>query len=295
LLVTAIPLGIWFAIGVLPVALLGVLPSRKQRLQGLLLGIAFAVMFFLGGVVSQIPLVAVVVLFGVAYGAAMLASKRPIGRVVLGLMLPALVIGLSSAGALGLIVSLFLLAGSLWATAVTMLWPERSASIGQLAPAADRYQTQLYALLLASAASLALLLGYVFGFRHLGWAPATVVLVMRPQPDLLTSRGVGRVLAILAGLVFAWLTIRYQPPDLTLAVMIIGVVAAIVATRTSRWYVTPAGTAILVMLLIGVSAPDELRYAMLDRFSEVLLGVVLAYVFGVAIPFVLSRRAQDGT
>jgi uncharacterized membrane protein YccC len=294
LLVTDIALGIWFAIGVLPVALMGVLPSRKQRLQGLLLGIAFAVMFFLGGVVSQIPLVAVVVLFGVAYGAAILASKRPIGRVVLGLMLPALVIGLSSAGALGLIVSLFLFAGSLWATAVTMLWPERSASLGQPAPAADRYQTQLYALLLASAASLALLLGYAFGFRHLGWAPATVVLVMRPQPDLLTSRGVGRVLATLAGLVFAWLTIRYQPPDFMLAVMIIGVVAAIVATRTSRWYVTPAGTAILVMLLIGVSAPDELRYAMLDRFGEVLLGVVLAYVFGVAIPFVLSRRVQDG-
>lgn len=118
---------------------------------------------------------------------------------------------------------------------------------------------------------------------------------MRPQPDLLTSRGVGRVLATLAGLVFAWLTIRYQPPDLMLAVVIIGVVAAIVATRTSRWYVTPAGTAILVMLLIGVSAPDELRYALLERFGETLLGVALAYVFGVAVPFLLNRRAEDGS
>ena len=113
LLVTDIKLGIGFAIGVLPVALMGVMPSRKQRLQGLLLGIAFAFVFLLGSVVSQIPLVAVVALFGVAYGAAMLASKRPIGRVVLGLMLPALVIGLSSVGALGLITSLFLLAGSI--------------------------------------------------------------------------------------------------------------------------------------------------------------------------------------
>jgi uncharacterized membrane protein YccC len=120
-------------------------------------------------------------------------------------------------------------------------------------------------------------------------------LVMRPQPDLLTSRGVGRVLATSAGVLFAWLVVRYQPADLLLAVVIVGVVAAIVATRTSRWYVTSAGTGILVMLLIGLSAPDELRYALLERFGETLLGVALAYTFGVAVPFLLNRRAQDRT
>jgi hypothetical protein len=279
----------------LPVALLGVMPSSKRRVQGLLLGVAFAVVFLLGSVVSQIPLVAVFAVFGVAYGAAMLASKRPTGRVVLGLMLPALVVGLSSAGAIGLITSLFLVAGSIWATAVTMLWPERSADVDQPAPTLDSHRTQVYALLLASAASLALLLGYAFNFSHLGWAPAAVVLVMRPQPDLLTSRGVGRVLATSAGVLFAWLVVRYQPADLLLAVVIVGVVAAIVATRTSRWYVTSAGTGILVMLLIGLSAPDELRYALLERFGETLLGVALAYTFGVAVPFLLNRRAQDRT
>lgn len=117
------------------------MPSRKQRVQGLLLGVAFAVVFLLGSVVSQIPLVAVFALFGVGYGAAMLANKRPIGRVVLGLMLPALVVGLSAAGAIGLITSLFLLAGSIWATAVTMLWPERSAGVDQPAPTLDNHRT----------------------------------------------------------------------------------------------------------------------------------------------------------
>lgn len=81
------------------------------------------------------------------------------GRVVLALILPALAVGLSSAGAIGLLTSLSLLAGALRATAVTMFWPEHSASVGPPAPAADRHQTQVYALLLASAASLALLLG----------------------------------------------------------------------------------------------------------------------------------------
>ncbi len=37
LLATDVRLGIGFAIGVLPVALMGVLPSRRQSLQGLLL------------------------------------------------------------------------------------------------------------------------------------------------------------------------------------------------------------------------------------------------------------------
>ena len=120
-----------------------------------------------------------------------------------------------------------------------------------------------------------------------------VVLVMRPQPDLLTSRGVGRVLATLAGLVFAWLVVRYQPADLLLAVIIVGVVAAMAATRTSRWYVTSAGTAVLVMLLIGTSEPNQLRYALTERFGETLLGVALAYVFGVAAPFLINKYGEE--
>ena len=96
LLATNIELGIACAIGALPVALMGVTPSRKQRLQALLLGTTFAVVFFLGAAVSQLPLVAVVSLFGVSHGAAVLANKRLIGRIVVGLVLPALAVGLSS-------------------------------------------------------------------------------------------------------------------------------------------------------------------------------------------------------
>jgi predicted outer membrane lipoprotein len=31
----------------------------------------------------------------------------------------------------------------------------------------------------------------------------------------------------------------------------------------------------------------------LERFGETLLGVALAYAFGVVIPFLLNQRAQD--
>ncbi len=294
LLAVDVNLGIVFAIGVLPVAMIGVLPSHKQRLRALLLGIAFAVVYFLGNVVSQIPLAAVVALFGVSYGGVVLASERPIGRVVLGVVLPALAVGLSTAPSSGWIVGLCMIFGALWATGATMLWPERGASATQPPPTPDRQRTRTYALLLAGAASFALLLGYVFGFRHLGWTPAAVVLVMRPLPDLLTSRGVGRVLATLTGVVYAWLVVQYGPSELLLAITVVAIVAAILATRGSRWYVASAGTAALVMLLVGESTPDTLGYTLTERLGETLLGVALAYLFGVAVPLVLKRFAKAG-
>lgn len=294
LLAIDVNLGIVFAIGVLPVTMIGVLPSRKQRLRAVLLGIAFAVVYFLGGVVSQAPIAALAALFGVAYGGVVLASEKPIGRVVLGVVLPALAVGLSSTPDEGWIVGLFMIVGTLWATGVTMLWPQHGAGADRPPSTADRQRTRTYALLLACATSLALLLGYVLGFRHLGWTPAAVVLVMRPQTDLLTSRGVGRVLATLAGVVYAWLVVQYDPSNLLLAATVVVVVAAILATRSSRWYVVPAGTATLVMLLVGESTPNTFGYTLTERLGETLLGVALAYLFGVAVPLVLKWYRKGG-
>ncbi len=191
MLAVDVNLGIVCAVGVLPVTLLGVLPSHKQRLQGLVLGVLFAVVYFLGNVVSQAPVAAVAALFGAAYGGVVLASERVIGRVVLGIVLPALAVGLSVTPDRGWIVGLCMIVGALWATGVTMFWPVRDATADRPPQAPDRQRTRTYALLLASAASLALVLGYVFGFRHLGWTPAAVVLVMRPQPGSAHQPGRG--------------------------------------------------------------------------------------------------------
>ena len=295
LLLVSVDLGVVFAIGVLPVALMGALPSRKQRLRALALGVAFAATYFMGSVVGQVPLAAVVAIFGVAYGAVVLTSRRPVGRVVLGVVLPALAIGLSADPAAGLVVASSMLVGSLWATAVAAFWPRRAANEGRPSTAPDARQARTYGLLLASAVSLALALGYAFDLGHLGWAPAAVVFVMRPQRDLLTTRGTGRVLATLTGVVFAWLVVRQEPTGLLLAAVVVGAVAAVLATRSSRWYLTPAGTVTMVMLLVGTTMPDMLGYTLTERLRDTLLGVSLAYAFGVVAPSLLRKRAREGT
>ena len=275
LLLVSVDPGIVFAIGVLPVALMGALPSRKQRLQALALGVAFAATYLLGSVLSQVPTVAVVAMFGVAYGAVVLTGRRPIGRVVLGVVLPALAVGLSADPAAGLVVASSMLVGAAWATAVATFWPSRAANAGRPPLAPEGRRARFYGLLLASAVSIALALGYAFDLGHLGWAPAAVVFVMRPQRDLLTARGAGRVLATLAGVVFAWLVVRQEPSELLLAAAVVGAVAAVLATRASRWYVTPAGTVTLVMLLVGTTMPDMLAYTLTERLRDTLLGMGL--------------------
>lgn len=90
---------------------MGALPSRKQRLRALALGVAFAATYLLGSVVGQVPPVAVVAVVGVAYGAVALTSRTLVGRVVLGVVLPALAVGLSADPAAGLVVASSMLAG----------------------------------------------------------------------------------------------------------------------------------------------------------------------------------------
>jgi uncharacterized membrane protein YccC len=69
-------------------------------------------------------------------------------------------------------------------------------------------------------------------------------------------------------------------------------VTAIVATRTSRWYVSSAGTGLVVLLMSAVSGDDEFKLAFADRLLETTIGAVLAVGFGVVLPAVLrSVRA----
>ena len=57
-----------------------------------------------------------------------------------------------------------------------------------------------------------------------------------------------------------------------------------VAVRTSRWYVTGAGSGLIVLLMSGVAGTQVFEVSFAERLLETALGAGLALSFGVAIP-----------
>jgi uncharacterized membrane protein YccC len=142
----------------------------------------------------------------------------------------------------------------------------------------------VYAFLFAAAAGIGLVLGYLLDLTHVAWSAAAAMFIMRPEPGLLTSRAVGRVAATFAGVVTAGLIIRRGPSEILVAVLVVAAISAMVAVRTSRWYVAPAGSALIVLLLSGASSRSAFHISFSERLLETAIGAALALTFGIALP-----------
>ena len=64
----------------------------------------------------------------------------------------------------------------------------------------------------------------------------------------------------------------------------VAAVAAMVAVLTSRRYVVPAGTALVVLLMSGVAGTQVFEVSFAERLLETAPGAGLALIFGVSIP-----------
>jgi hypothetical protein len=120
-------MGIPLAIGVLPAAILPVPARRRDRVLIFGLGVVAGFSMLVGGIVSQLPTVAVALVLGILVLLAAAAARTlPGGRIVLTLGVPLVAVGLSyddlatSAGAF-----LVLSAGALYAWLVALALPAR--------------------------------------------------------------------------------------------------------------------------------------------------------------------------
>jgi hypothetical protein len=281
--------GLALSVGVLPASILGLMPRRRGRLMVIAAGALTGVPMFLGGLLAGVPVLAVIAIAALAIGAVALARARPaIGRIAMVLALPMVGVGLSysdvgeAAGLAGLMVL-----GSIYACAVSMPWPERPAAPRPGGPPPSRE----YGLRLAAAGASAAALGFVFGLEHVGWATAAALLVMRPAAEMQRLRSVGRLVAVAVGGAAAVVLVHLAPADGWYALAIVVTMAAAAATHRSRWYATPAFTTFLVFLLLLHSDPGDSRYRFDERLLETAIGVALAYLFGLALPALRSRRA----
>ncbi|HEY5855718.1 MAG TPA: FUSC family protein [Aldersonia sp.] len=289
-------IGIPFAVGVLPAALIGIAPQRRRRIAILIVGVLAGASLFLGGVLAHFPVVVTsVLLVGVVVGAALLASVVPAGRVVLVLCAPLVGAGLSytdyasSAGTL-----LLLSLGAAYAWLVALLWPQRGAA-QPAAPALPPRSVMLdYGIRMGVAAGLVYAIAAALDLDHPGWAPAACLLVARPQLDLLQTRGVGRVLSVVVGALAAPLLLRTDPADYVFAIVAVVVLAAATATEGSRWYITSAFTTFLVFLMLLNGHPEDTASKFDERVGETVLGVAAAFLFGWAVPVLRARMGRNG-
>jgi hypothetical protein len=285
--------GVLAAIGLLPVCLVGIAPQRRQRLLVGIVGLLFAAGVIVGSVLIQVYALAVIGIFVLCFLSASLAAKKAAGLIVTAIVMPAVAIGMSYdsiSDGLGLALAFAL--GSIWATLTSLLWPIGSAAASDVAPLLSKAEARRYGILLGLAAATGVSIALIFDFSSRGWTAAAVLLVMRPMADMVRLRGVGRALATISGVVVATLVLRLGLSPPATAALVAGVFIATIATRTSRWYLASAGTAVLILLAILYGSPDAdfVRNTSWTRIVENVIGAAIALFYGLLVPSLLAKR-----
>ena len=285
-----VPNGLSLAFGVLPATIVGVGPTRRERAAAIVAGTVMGLSILTGSLLAGTPWLAVLTLLALCPAAALLARRRRrAGMLALTLGLPLVGIGFSfsdPADTVGLAVLLAL--GSVFGWVVALAWPARPAPAATDGPLPDLLG---YGVRLGIAGAIAAAIGFAAGWDHVGWACAACILVMRPAPDLVESRGIGRLLSVLAGGSVAVVLSRLTDEGAIYAVAILLALMGASATHSSRWYITSAFSTFLALSLLTYGATSDAAAGRLnERMGETLLGVGLAFVFGTLIPLAQRRR-----
>jgi hypothetical protein len=279
------------SIGVLPAAAMGLPARRRARSAIPVLGTLVALGLLLGATLALAPVLAVPALAVLAVLASMLAARERAGPLALTLVLPMVGLGLSfPLSATTILLAGAIVAGSVYAWLIALLWPEHGA--GARVPAAMPKGRALlvYGVLLAAAAGTAAAIGFATGVEHVGWATGAVLLVMRPVRGQLVLRSVGRAASVLIGALAAAGFALLSPSGVVVALAIGVVVGGLGAVQESRWYVAPAFTTFLVLSLLLSTSDESPTSRFLERTLETLLGVALALFFGALVPALLAMR-----
>ena len=281
--------GLALAFGVLPAAVVGLAPSRRQRVRVVLLGACMGVPIWFGSLLSGEPWLAVPAIWLLAIGASVISTRSPIGPVVLNMSIAMVGIGLSLDAEKGAVLMVLIVAGSVFAWGVSLLWSDRPPPASPAVPTSPSSMLE-YGIRLGAAGATAAAIGFGFDFDHVGWACAAALLVMRPSAEMQRLRSVGRVLAVTAGAAAAaGIASITSAPGWYCAVAVVAVAGA-AATRGSRWYVTPAFTTLLAISMLIYSHPQDAGSRFGERVGETILGVTIAYVFGLLLPKLLHAR-----
>jgi Fusaric acid resistance protein-like len=287
--------GVAFAIGLLPTSLMGIAPSRNLRVVYGIVGCLFGFGILLGALIINAHDIfeTAFLFFGICFLATILASTRPAGTLLLGILIPSLGIGTgyTTSKAAGLMVAF--MAGSLWSSLVMLPGPETKpdpkvrARLAAMRPE----HVKTYGVLLGLTAATSIFAGHFFDIPYPGWIATAAMLVIRPVQDMTGWRGVGRALSTVAGtlLVVAVLSLSLTHAETAIVSAVIAVLT--IGARTSKLYVTPFGTAFLILTieLYGVGNAASLQEVGRHRIVNNVLGVLIALFYGLLVSWLLER------
>jgi Fusaric acid resistance protein-like len=290
-----ITLGIAFAIGLLPTSLMGIAPTRKRRAIYGIVGCLFGVGVFLGSLIAtwhSVYLTAAI-FFVVCFVATLFASRWAAGGLLLSIVIPSLAVGTgyTRPDAFGLMLAFML--GSVWSSIVMLGWPEFEPDplVVVRLKALQPEHVRTYGVLLGLTAATAILSGHVAHNPYPGWIATAAMLIMRPVQQMTGWRGVGRAISTIVGTLLVIFTINQALGHVATATVVCVVATLTIGARTSKLYITPFGTAFLILTieLYGVDEAANIYRVGWYRIVNNVVGALIALFFGLLVPWALQR------
>src|SRR4051794_41116070 len=194
-------IGLAWAMGTLPVAMVPLPPSRNARRRLIGIGAVLAVSVLAGSLCALTAITTVIGIFVAAYASAVAASRAPSGLFALTLCLPVCAIGLSYAPSEAVALGAVFVASAVFSYVATLAWPEFTAEPSHPQPLLTAAFARRYGVLAGLAGATSALAGLAVHTDHLGWAPAAGYFVLRPSADMQRLRSTGRVISVACGAV----------------------------------------------------------------------------------------------
>jgi hypothetical protein len=296
-----ITLGVAFAIGLLPTSLMGIAPRRKLRAIYGVVGCLFGLGILVGAIIASThnTFETALLFFLICFGATVLASLRPAGALLLGILIPSLGVGsgYNISKAAGLMIAF--MAGSIWSCLVMLPVHEFAPSpdVRSRLLAMQPRHAKTYGVLLGLTAATAIAVGHVFDIPYAGWIATAAMLVIRPVQDMTGWRGVGRAISTIVGTLLVIATLNLHLSHAATAVVCATVAILTIGARTSRLYITSFGTAFLILTieLYGVTDTTKLHDIGRYRILNNVLGALIALFYGLLVSWLLDRSVLSAS
>ena len=290
-----VTVGVAFAIGLLPTSLMGIAPTRKLRVVYGAVGCLFGVGIFLGAMLASgdNTFATASTFFVVSFVSTLVASLRPAGALLLGILVPSLGVGTGYEVAEAARLMVAFIAGSAWSCLVMLPAPEfrPDSNVAERLRAMQPRHVRTYGVLLGLTAATSISVGRIFDMPYAGWIATAAMLVIRPVQDMTGWRGVGRALSTIVGTILVIATLHFSLGYFGTAVVCCAIAVLTIGARTSRLYLTAFGTAFLILTieLYGVTNTATLHDIGRYRILNNVLGAGIALFYGLLVSWLIER------